>query len=136
MAKSCEYLYICQPYITPKMRTARTGPIEASATNPKPSVVDVLPLIVDATPTPKARIKGTVIGPVVTPPASKEIGKNLLGVNKANRNINPYPANNKYIIGIFIIILSIANPTNIATPRATEYIIIFFEISPPDTRST
>ena len=36
------------------------------------------------TPTPKAMINGTVIGPVVTPPESNATAKNSFGTNAAS----------------------------------------------------
>ena len=47
------------------------GPMEHSATRPKLSAAAFLSLRMEATPTPMAMIKGTVMGPVVTPPESK-----------------------------------------------------------------
>ena len=47
------------------------GPMEHKATRPKLSVLAFSSLRMEATPTPSAIIKGTVIGPVVTPPESK-----------------------------------------------------------------
>ena len=51
--------------------TASMGPMEQSATRPKLSASAFLSLRMEATPTPSAMMKGTVIGPVVTPPESK-----------------------------------------------------------------
>ena len=56
------------------MSTIKIGPIEANATRPKESDVDLFPARDVAIPTPTARINGTVIGPVVTPPLSKDSG--------------------------------------------------------------
>ncbi len=47
------------------------GPIEQRATRPKLSDSAFASLRIFETPTPSARINGTVIGPVVTPPESK-----------------------------------------------------------------
>ena len=62
----------------PYTQTAATGPTEAMPVSPKESselsewAFPCKPLErTAATPTPKAIIKGTVIGPVVAPPASK-----------------------------------------------------------------
>src|SRR5690606_5716330 len=73
------------PYSTPISITARIGPMDARATRPNPSPEELFPRMTEATPTPRATMKGTVIGPVVTPPESKEIGANSLGVNRASR---------------------------------------------------
>ena len=48
------------------------GPTLESATRPKESSCPFLSLRMEATPTPSDMMKGTVIGPVVTPPESKE----------------------------------------------------------------
>ena len=40
----------------------------------------------DATPTPRDIINGTVIGPVVTPPESKDIERKLSGTKNARMN--------------------------------------------------
>ena len=42
----------------------------------------------EAIPIPKDKIKGTVDGPVVTPPASKAIAKNSLGLKNIKTIIN------------------------------------------------
>ncbi|CDC75516.1 unknown [Candidatus Colimorpha enterica] len=55
----------------PSIRTERIGPIEQRATRPKLSASARLSLRTFETPTPSARMKGTVMGPVVTPPESK-----------------------------------------------------------------
>ncbi len=70
---------------TPNNITARMGPTEARAIRPKPSSEEDRPFITEETPIPKARIKGTVIGPVVTPPESRDIGRNSAGVIIATR---------------------------------------------------
>ena len=51
------------------------GPTEHSATRPKLSSLAFSSLRMEATPTPSAMMKGTVMGPVVTPPASKDTDK-------------------------------------------------------------
>ena len=65
----------------PRISTARIGPTLESATRPKLSFAAFLSLRTEASPTPMAIIKGTVIGPVVTPPESKATAKNSLGTN-------------------------------------------------------
>ena len=58
-----------------RMRTATTGPTEQSAIRPKLFSLAFRPPTVREIPTPSAMMKGTVIGPVVTPPESKESGR-------------------------------------------------------------
>ena len=53
------------------------------ATRPKLSMVEFLSLRTEAMPTPNAIMKGTVMGPVVTPPESKDTGIKPLGANSA-----------------------------------------------------
>ena len=55
----------------PSVSTARMGPMEHMATRPKLSSAAWRSLRMEETPTPSAMIKGTVMGPVVTPPESK-----------------------------------------------------------------
>ena len=54
--------------------TAITEPIEQKATKPKLFSFAFFVLKMVAIPVPKAIMKGTVIGPVVTPPLSNERG--------------------------------------------------------------
>ncbi|OQB44131.1 MAG: hypothetical protein BWY01_01798 [Synergistetes bacterium ADurb.Bin155] len=54
-------------------RTAIIGPMEARPTRPKLSLSESLVPLTAAIPTPRAIVKGTVMGPVVAPPASKAI---------------------------------------------------------------
>ena len=55
--------------------TAAMGPTEHRAMRPKLFSPAFRPPTVRAMPTPRAIRKGTVIGPVVTPPESKESGR-------------------------------------------------------------
>ena len=55
--------------------TARIGPTEHRAMRPKLFSLALRPPTVMAMPTPSAMMKGTVIGPVVTPPESNDIGR-------------------------------------------------------------
>ncbi len=56
--------------------TVMIGPTEARAVKPKASSPERPLVFFDAAkPAPKARINGTVTGPVVTPPESKAIGR-------------------------------------------------------------
>ena len=73
-------------YSSPSSITARMGPMEHSATRPKLSSLAFSSLRMEATPTPSAMIKGTVMGPVVTPPESKDTDKNPGSDRKASRN--------------------------------------------------
>ena len=68
--------------------TARTGPTEQSATRPKLSDLAFSSLRMEAMPTPSAMMKGTVIGPVVTPPASKATESMSGSVRAAPRKIS------------------------------------------------
>ena len=62
------------------------GPTELSATRPKLSFSALGSLRMALTPTPSDRMKGTVMGPVVTPPASKATARNAPGTNCASTN--------------------------------------------------
>jgi len=53
------------------------GPTLHRDTRPKLSSWEYLSLLIEDTPTPSARIKGTVMGPVVTPPESNPTGINV-----------------------------------------------------------
>ena len=71
----------------PIISTAKMGPMLHRATMPKLLSSAFWPsLWVEATPMPRAMIKGTVMGPVVTPPESKATAKNSSGTIKAKRN--------------------------------------------------
>ena len=50
------------------------GPIATSPTSPNPSEMAVLSPSTEAVPSPREIIKGTVIGPVITPPESNATG--------------------------------------------------------------
>ena len=70
----------------PSSMTISMGPTLHRATSPKLSLEPSLSLLVAERPTPMAMMKGTVMGPVVTPPASKATAMNSLGANAASRN--------------------------------------------------
>ena len=53
-----------------------------SATRPKLSLEEFLSVRREARPTPIAMMKGTVMGPVVTPPESKATARNSPGTKK------------------------------------------------------
>ena len=59
------------------------GPTEPRETKPKLSEPEFLSFRMEAMPMPSAMMKGTVIGPVVTPPESKATDKKVSGVQKA-----------------------------------------------------
>ena len=56
--------------------------MEHRATRPKESLLEFLSLRTAARPMPRAMMKGTVMGPVVTPPESKAAGTKLSGAKK------------------------------------------------------
>ena len=60
--------------------------MEQSETRPKLSSAACLSLRIAVIPIPKAIIKGTVIGPVVTPPESNEIERKSFGTKKVRIN--------------------------------------------------
>ena len=60
--------------------------MEHSATRPKLSLAAWRSLRMAEIPTPKAMMKGTVIGPVVTPPESKATARNSRGAKAARTN--------------------------------------------------
>ena len=62
--------------------------MEHSATRPKLSVCAWLSLRMEDTPTPSAMIKGTVMGPVVTPPESKATARKSLSTSAARIKIS------------------------------------------------
>ena len=70
----------------PRIITARIGPTEHRATRPKLSSAAWRSLRMADTPTPRAMINGTVIGPVVTPPESKATLKKSFGTKAARTN--------------------------------------------------
>ena len=73
----------------PSVSTARMGPMEHMATRPKLSSAAWRSPRMAETPTPSAMIKGTVMGPVVTPPESNATARNSLGTKAASRKMSP-----------------------------------------------
>ena len=71
-------------YTIARISTARIGPTEHSATRPKLSWAAFLSLRMEATPRPSAMMKGTVMGPVVTPPESKAMARKSPGTEAAS----------------------------------------------------
>ena len=70
----------------PSIITAIIGPTEHNAVMPNASSLSLLSERIDAKPVPIAIKKGTLIGPVVTPPESNANGKKFAGVNIASTN--------------------------------------------------
>ena len=66
--------------------TARIGPTEHSATRPNESLSAFRSLRMADTPMPSASMNGTVMGPVVTPPASNATARNESGTKNASVN--------------------------------------------------
>ena len=60
--------------------------MEAIPVRPKLESRLAAPPLEEATPTPRAMMKGTVIGPVVAPPASKPMARKAGSVRYAHRN--------------------------------------------------
>ena len=65
------------------------GPRAIRPTRPKLSFSEALSPRAEATPNPKAMMKGTVSGPVMTHPKSKEAGRNSAGATAPNANTIP-----------------------------------------------
>ena len=72
------------------MRTDKIAPVDAIATRPKLSFSEaLLSFFKLATPSPKAKINGTVNAPVVAPDASKAMARNSDDENIASAKMNP-----------------------------------------------
>ena len=99
------------------------------ATTPKPSVATFPPTAAHA-PSASGRTKLAVIAPEATPPESKAIAVNMSGTKTVKTNAIQYPGIRKYIIGMCKIILSIASPTDAATPHIKLVLNAFFGIAP------
>ena len=67
-----------------KISTERIGPILHRETRPKLFSWEFLFLLMVTIPAPSAIIKGTVIGPVVTPPESNAVAIKSSGTKNAN----------------------------------------------------
>ena len=102
--------------------TASIGPIEHRATRPKESLSAFLSLRMADTPTPSASIKGTVMGPVVTPPESNATARNDLGTNCARTNVAMYRAAMMNFSCTLKSMRSSATIRNSPTPMATAII--------------
>ena len=68
----------------PRSMTARIGPIEQKADQAERVVMSALIASDGGHAHAKGQDKGTVIGPVATPPESKATAKNSAGVNIAS----------------------------------------------------
>jgi len=91
------------------------GKHDDSASMPNPSETPIcLP-----TPSPIAITSGTVTGPVVTPPESHAIFKNVSSEKSDSINKMIYGGASKYIRSILNIILRIPKDIPIPTPIAT-----------------
>ena len=62
------------------------GPMLHRATRPKLSLSEWSEWPTEERPRPSAMMNGTVIGPVVTPPESKDTGRNSRGTKAARAN--------------------------------------------------
>ena len=71
-----------------RISTASTGPMEQSAIRPKLFSPASRPPRVCAMPSPRAMMKGTVMGPVVTPPESKDRGRKDCAPPEISRDEN------------------------------------------------
>ena len=81
------YYEVFKLKIIPNNNTTNIGPTEHKPTKPKLLSFSFLLTLTLARPTPRATIKGTLIGPVVTPPESNAKGINSFGVINSIKNI-------------------------------------------------
>ena len=117
-----ETLMVSGLNIMPKIITEIIGPTEQRAVNPNPSVSEFLLFPSVATPVPMAIIKGTLIGPVVTPPESKASGINVSGTKKDSMKTITYKNKSRCDNRILNIILKKAITKNTPTPTPTDKI--------------
>ena len=73
----------------PSSSTIKMGPTLEKATRPKLSSAPFLSLRVAERPTPSAMMKGTVMGPVVTPPESNATDKKSSGAARDSKKSSP-----------------------------------------------
>ena len=106
----------------PNSMTINIGPILHSAMSPKLSPAPSLSLLEDESPIPKAIINGTVIGPVVTPPASNATDKKFAGTNAETAKRSMYIIERINESGILNNTRSTAIVVNMPTPSATVQI--------------
>ncbi len=98
------------------------GPILDNATRPKLSLAEFLSVRREARPMPMAMIKGTVMGPVVTPPESKATARNSLGTRKDAQISSRYRTISSLERSIWNLMRRMARARNIPTPTATVWI--------------
>ena len=96
------------------------GPTEDSATSPKLSSSALSSLRIAEIPMPSDMINGTVIGPVVTPPASNATAIKSPGASSASPNTNTYSTISMCARVTLKSILRSAATRNSPTPNATE----------------
>ena len=104
------------------------GPTEQSAISPKESSPARLSLRIDETPTPSAIIKGTVMGPVVTPPESNATARKSRGTKAARAKTTMYARMSISLRDIPKNIRSSAAMRNSPTPAATAIMRTAFGI--------
>ena len=98
------------------------GPTLHRATRPKLSLVLSWSLRTAERPTPRAMIKGTVMGPVVTPPESKATARNSEGEKREITNSSRYRNISILERLIFRRIRRTATARKMPTPTATVQI--------------
>ena len=104
------------------------GPILQRDTRPKLSLEPFLSLLVEERPTPIAIIKGTVMGPVVTPPESNATEIKSEGATKDSRNNAIYKMKSNRESCNLKRIRRTATTRKAPTPRATVQIRVSFGI--------
>ena len=83
------YVPLSTLYTSPRTRMAMIGPAEHSAIRPKLSPDLEVSAAIEEIPTPIAMIKGTVRGPVVTPPASNATERKSGETSAASKKMMP-----------------------------------------------
>ena len=125
-----------KPAITLINIIAKIGPHDAIPTRPKLSSSDILPLFNWETPSPRAKIKGVVIAPVVAPEASTEMSRNSSEVIIPIKNIIKYTKVYTLFKGFSNKILSKPTATIIPTPIETTISIEVEDNTPPEASLT
>ena len=95
------------------------GPTEAMATMPKESSWASRSPRMEARPTPSARMNGTVMGPVVTPPESNATARKSRGANSDRANTPMYSTVSSRFNGMRKRVRSSATVSSRPTPTAT-----------------
>ena len=106
----------------PSSSTIKIGPTLHSATRPKLSSSCPCVLRMADTPTPSAMINGTVMGPVVTPPASNATARNSFGENSVSTNSSAYAPSRHFASETRNKMRSTASARKTPTPTATVQI--------------